>query len=198
VSSSGQKRALEQPSDRSFDRSPHFVPTVTTRGVSAQRSHDAIQRESDRSLPANSGLAHPTVARCCRSLRKSLHRTEARAGIEPANSGFAVLSELLRLFASLCIPLRRRASRASVFASPCILLRALAAVRAQNRAHVGDPPSYRVHVQPLATAVGAASRAARRLSRYIELRDNRQDNRQGVDSSRTAGLTTVLVSSTPD
>jgi hypothetical protein len=33
----------------------------------------------------------------------------ARAGIEPANSGFAVLSERLRLVASLCIPLACRA-----------------------------------------------------------------------------------------
>jgi hypothetical protein len=125
VSSSGQKRALEQPSDRSFDRSPHFVPTVTTRGVSAQRSHDAIQRESDRSLPANSGLAHPTVARCCRSLRKSLHRTEARAGIEPANSGFAVLSEPLRPVALVRIHLRLQAFGADAF---CIALHSLAFV----------------------------------------------------------------------
>jgi hypothetical protein len=50
---------------------------------------------------------------------------EARAGVEPATSGFAVLSASLRAFASGYMPLRIRAFRNDLFASSCMSLRAL-------------------------------------------------------------------------
>jgi hypothetical protein len=53
---------------------------------------------------------------------------EARARIEPANSGFAVRSDLLRPFAPVCNPLRFGTFARGGFASFCTALRRLLAL----------------------------------------------------------------------
>jgi hypothetical protein len=55
----------------------------------------ALATEAERPAAGNSGLATATRACRCVQVRKVLRCKEARAGIEPANSGFAGTYALL-------------------------------------------------------------------------------------------------------
>jgi hypothetical protein len=76
---------------------------------------------------------------------------EARAGIEPANSGFAVPSGPLRDLAPVCIRLRIRVLRSAGLGCVCVWLRAFARVCAQNRAHAA-----KAHKSATTNAAGSA------------------------------------------